>query len=95
MSLLIRLSSVFCFIVVVPLVISMEQLHRRVDEVSRGQLESCADRIADRIREVKVEPLQPRVIVLDFSNQDGNQRSLLGVALDTLIRQEKPSIRVL
>jgi hypothetical protein len=54
-------------------------------EVSRVQLEVCADRIAHHIRSAKTEPLHPRVIVLDFSNQDGKQRSLLGVALaDTL-----------
>lgn len=50
-------------------------------EVSRAQLEACADRIADHIRAVSVKPLQPRVIVLDFSNHDSMKRSLLGVAL--------------
>jgi TonB family protein len=50
-------------------------------EVSRVQLEDCADRIAEHIRIVKIEPLHPRVIVLDFSNHDAKKRSLLGVAL--------------
>lgn len=50
-------------------------------EVSRVQLESCADRTADHIRTVKTEPFHSRVIVLDFSNHDGKERSLLGVTL--------------
>ena len=58
------------------------QLPRRIlPEVSLLQLEACADRIADHIRKVKIEPLHPRVVVLDFSNHAGKQRSLLGVAL--------------
>jgi hypothetical protein len=60
---------------------SAQLAQRTLPEVSRVQLEACADRIADHIRTVKIEPLHPRVIVLDFSNQDGKQRSLLGVAM--------------
>jgi hypothetical protein len=50
-------------------------------EVSHAQVEACAGRIAEHIRSAKIEPLHPRVIVLDFSNHDDKKRSLLGVVL--------------
>ncbi len=66
---------------------SAQILPPTLPEVSRVQLEACADRIADHIRSVKTEPVHPRVIVLDFSNQDGKQRSLLGVALADMLAE--------
>jgi TonB family protein len=85
MSVAARLRIFSCLITIgfVPIAcMASEQLPRpTLAEVSRVELEACANRIADHIRRVRTEPLQPRVMVLDFSSRDGKQRSLLGVAL--------------
>jgi hypothetical protein len=85
MPLAARLYALFCCAVIslfpIPVLAQAQLPQPHLPEVSRVQLEAAADRIADHIRSVKTEPLHPRVIVLDFSNQDGKQRSILSVAL--------------
>jgi hypothetical protein len=85
MPLAARLYALFCCAVIslspIPVLAQAQLPQRILPEISRVQLDAAADRIADHIRSVKTEPLHPRVIVLDFSNQDGKHRSLLGLAL--------------
>jgi hypothetical protein len=91
MLLTVRLYSLLCCAVMTlapTATLANAQLPQRIlPEASRVQLDAAADRIADHIRSVKTEPLHPRVIVLDFSNQDGKQRSLLGVALADMLSE--------
>jgi hypothetical protein len=85
MSLGARLHSLLCCVVMSLTATSIsakaQEPHPIFPEISGVQLDAAADRIADHIRKVKIEPLRPRVIVLDFANHDSQKRSLLGVAL--------------
>ena len=55
--------------------------------IAQDQMDSLASRVAEQIRQSKIDPAFPKILVMDFSNADDKQFSKLGTLLaDDLAR---------
>lgn len=50
-------------------------------QTAQAQLDATASRMADQIRQSKIDPALPKVFVIDFSNESDNQFTKLGSML--------------
>jgi TonB family protein len=48
---------------------------------AQDQMDSLASRVAEQIRQSKIDPAYPKILVIDFSNAGGKQFSKLGTLL--------------
>jgi len=49
--------------------------------IVQDQMNSLASRLAEEIRQSKIDPAYPKILILDFSNAGGKQFSKLGTLL--------------
>ena len=49
--------------------------------IVRDQMDSLASRLAEQIRQSKIDPAYPKILVIDFSNASDKQFSILGALL--------------
>lgn len=54
---------------------------RALPRIAQGQMDSLASRVAEQIRQAKIDPSLPKVFVMDFSNATDRQFSRLGSIL--------------
>ncbi len=50
-------------------------------QIARAQMDSLASRVAEQVRQSKIDPAYPKILVIDFSNAGDRQFSRLGSIL--------------